>query len=809
VRRLALALLPAIVAGCGVFSQHPPAKSAQAGGAPVDESFRGVAVGKRPATLGLVREGDPYPAAAVAVRVGGGPVLATALAAVVEARLLRAQWPVTVHVTRDGFDIRGLVRPTPTAAATPTATMEQLVAALRGALLAPIADAGEGGEDLRLARARVAALRTLALDDDALADVALCRGELRLTHAEATPAALMVTASATEAARASAASHASVAFAFVGPRAVVDAGQRAVAEGPEWPSSASAPAPATWPTGRSVHAFVRTERGPSRLSVAVRVPLRSAALRVAERATDPSSPLVARLRGLSPTPFALRQVAATVHDSGACLTVETEAALASGSGAGDADTAAAAALVIESELLAELSERNDDRVASCQIRALSDPREAAAAAANWALSADAVGDGKIAVPAFVFGAAGARAREDQATLTGAFAKAIADGGAEWSRSALENRVLVEAEQGQLWVLLAAPCPLNEPASRAGLTALTLSAVASSGMHRGVAVEPWLAPDGYGLLVHAARSPNETTDALAIRVANAAARLLALEPPPATAIADARASLMVHLGGREHEHRAAIAEALLPTALTRLTPWGSASFLSRASDADARVRWGGLASGPLRAAVLANADSAQATTVLRAIDRWIPRIGRPRTCTSVDDVKMSPDPLTYAVERGDTNAPTALAYSFDGSAGAGRGAALIAALILEGAAPSTSPLARALGPSGRVTARVVGRGSRSMLLVELHTAEPLTDEAVGEAKQAIETMSLVDGPTASAARARFALQLDEQRLSPEERVIALWRGEPVAAAPTDGELHAFQATALPQAAARVVRPAPSD
>jgi hypothetical protein len=100
---------------------------------------------------------------------------------------------------------------------------------------------------------------------------------------------------------------------------------------------------------------------------------------------------------------------------------------------------------------------------------------------------------------------------------------------------------------------------------------------------------------------------------------------------------------------------------------------------------------------------------------------------------------------------------------------------------------------------------LGRGARSVLLVELHSAEPLTDDALGEIETSLEGGTFLDGPAGTRARAAFVRRLEEQRLSPEERVISLWRGEPASAAPTEGELRAFVATALGHTAARVVRP----
>ena len=504
---LAILAAPALLAGCGLGSKPLAPAGHPAPSGETESLFRGTSVGKRPAILTLARDGDPFPALAVAVRVAAGPRAAEGLAALIDARLSEAGVAADTRVARDGFHVRILLR---------EASAERVVAALRDALLATVTD----GPELRLAAARVLALRALVVDDDALSPIVACSQELRLTSLEAKVEGLTVTAASLEIARAAAVGDQTVAVGVVGPRDAVERVRAALASQPEWPSAAAAPR--DWPNARSEGAYLLRERGGSRISVALRVPLRSAALGVAQRAVDPSSPLVARLRAL-PVPFLVRRVVATVHGSGACITVDAESELRAGTALTDATTAAAAALVVEHELLAELAEKTEDGTAAAQIRALADPREAAAAAANWALSQDATTQPTI--PAFALGIPPRSGRDDPAAIAAAFSSSLAAGERAWARSAVDNRVAVEADQGQFWLLLASPCPLREGVPQAGLTTLTLEALTFSGVRHGVSVEPWIASDGFGLLAHAARLPGESGDALATRVADAAARLL--------------------------------------------------------------------------------------------------------------------------------------------------------------------------------------------------------------------------------------------------------------------------------------------
>lgn len=803
-KKLVWVLAPALLAGCGALSPKPQPPPPRVDGVKIDPSFRATAIGKRPAVLGLGREGDPYPVVAVAVRVAAGPVVGTGLAAIVDARLSRAKISAETHVTRQGFDVRIAVRDGANEPAIKAATL-----AVRAALLTPIAGGSkEGDDDLKLAAARVLALRAQVVDDDALAEIVACSGELRLTRTEAKADALALTPQGLESARLATIGDTTVALGIVGPNAALEAAQRALSSEGEWPTAA--PRKTSWPTARSEGAYIRGDRGPSLLSVALRVPVRSAALRVAERAADPSSPLIARLRAL-PAPFRTRRVAATVHDEGGCVLVEAESDPRTGTAAGDATVAASAALVIEHELLAELAERADDAVAASQIRALADPREAAAAAANWALSRDASsGAGGAAssspiFPAFAFGASAPKAKEEPNAVAAAFSAALGEGERAWSRSAIENRVAVEQNQGQLWLLLASPCPPPEPSAHAGLTALTLEALASSGVHQGVSVEPWTAADGHGLLAHAARQPNESSEALATRVANAAARLLALDPPSGQAVVAARTALLPRLDSPADEARARLAGILAPTALTRLLPWGSAASVGRLEGADARVRWGGFATGPLRAAVLANDDSAQATAALRAVDRWIPRTNRPRTCASLDDGKIAADPLVFPAEGIKGVAPVYLVYPFDGAQPPSRLAASWLLPLLSG---ESSPVGAAFGPGTRTSAVILGRGAGSLLVVELWPTADATDAAIAAARAAVAKLASdpLAAPRAPEARARVAAEIEARRLSPKERLITLWRGEPPLALPADAELRSFAGNVLRDTNARVVRSA---
>ncbi len=63
----------------------------------------------------------------------------------------------------------------------------------------------------------------------------------------------------------------------------------------------------------------------------------------------------------------------------------------------------------------------------------------------------------------------------------------------------------------------------------------------------VVVEPWITPDGLGVVAHAAfRDERETAEALARRVADAAARSLTATVPSSEALQAARTAVLDHL-----------------------------------------------------------------------------------------------------------------------------------------------------------------------------------------------------------------------------------------------------------------------
>ncbi len=175
---------------------------------------------------------------------------------------------------------------------------------------------------------------------------------------------------------------------------------------------------------------------------------------------------------------------------------------------------------------------------------------------------------------------------------------------------------------------------------AGATALAaLAAVQTWRRELDVTIEPWVTADAVGVIAHAPfRDERETPAELGRRVANAAARTVAATTPGPEALALARAAALQHLehllrragrGARGLRLRARARPPVLDRAVRRLGPVASGALET------VQLRWQALATGPLRLAVLANADASQAAAAAEAAERWLaPRL-TPRGCGSPD------------------------------------------------------------------------------------------------------------------------------------------------------------------------------
>jgi hypothetical protein len=770
----------------------------------------------RPRLTLVAREGDPAPGVAVVFATDLGPGLTTALAAVVESRLRAAGLDADVRVDRDAFRAR-LSLPDPGRAAA-------FFAAVASATSRPVA---AGSPEIALAAQRLQSLRRHPLDAPELAAAAACTGTLGAAAGEALPdPGTDAGVHALEAARRAALHTGNMAVAAVGPAAFGVAVEHALARSDGWPlAQAAAPAPAeggaAWPTADVAGVYTAPGLGPrsARLTLAVRVADPQGAAAAAERLGAPDSPLVARLR-LLPEAWRVVQVAGVARARGGCVEVVIETAQRAPGMPVEPGAALAAALA-RREVSAELGAGAG--VAGRQILAAADPREAASRAAWWSLSATEPGAPPRSVTALGIPVPADRSPRDNVSAAtdpaadARFQAEIARAAASAATAGAERRFLVERGQGELWLLLASPCGVaEEGALEAGFGALaTLAALETRRRADGVALDPWITADGIGLFAHAPfRDERETPVDLARRVADAAARAFTATAPSADATAAARSAILDHLehrAGAQGSALAAFAAAVSPDHPSWLEPFGLWSRVAGAGTEGVRLRAQALAQGPLRVAVLANADAAQAAAAGDALDRWLAPLAGPRVCHAGAPTAPRPGRTEARLPDGTPLGQGLVGTPVPPPGTAGRELAEITAAALDGPG---GLLATAL-PDAGAAARIAGGSRAPTLVIDVRAASETLGATVADVKALLLRLAttVTDADLARAAAA-WELREQEARADPRRRLADLWtftgaaRAQPgPASRPSLAAWRAFLAAWIREAALVVVEARP--
>lgn len=778
--------------GCGAPTRLAEPRAAEV---PIGMSTRSTGDARPPVTV-IARDGDALGAIAVAVATDGvaeerGALVGVALAALVEKRLSLHGVEALAVGGWNGWRLRTLV-------ASPTEAVA-VVDAIRAALLTSVA--ADEPALIEVAR-KVGALAPRPLAHGALVDLARCTGEAYGSTGDVTP-----TAADLESWRAASHGLGRVAVATTGAEGIGEAAVRALRRGPTWARGAALSA-SQWPAP-DARAFVydasgEIASGTARIVVTARTATAERSVAAASAIGDARGPLASRLNALA-SPAHLHSVVATANRDGGCLAATIDLAASDLTSDAPARIATAASLARQ-EISVEIADVTPDpELGRLVATRATDPRDAAERAAWWSLAGRREGqsdtDARINLivgvaaprdasqPAGVGRADEIRAEIDRATLA-------------WHAPVVDARTRVERGQGDVWLLLASPCgTLPEGAGDAGVgAAVAMSAAAQAAQGaRDVEVEPFSATDGMGLLVHGSRRSGETPIAQARRLADVAARAFAADAIEGSSIYPARSALF--LRGSEDDARAlgALANALALGHPSWVLPSGTLAGLSSISDEVIALRAAAVRAGPMRVAVLANVDAAQADAAVRSVDRWIAR--RPGESRSCPPVPALPAPRagTYSVER-PTGAPSEALLAIPLAPGdrEARGSAMWLAAALQG---SDGLLARALSPSGEGAgpslasawnAGVVGAPYAPALVVRIVASDAALDQAVAQTRGLLDRLrqgALSEGDRARAAatmaKANLAASLD-----PRARTIDLWRGEPPPPAPSLQALRAF-------------------
>jgi hypothetical protein len=712
----------------------------------------------RPPVAVVAREGDPAAAVGVAITTAGlgngDPEPAIALAGLLEDRLRALSVDARVTPAWDGVRATLIARTEDDA--------RKAASMLRDAMLAPAREA-----DVAAAKRKLGALARRPLDDRALERWARCVGDPRaLPDRALTPAD--IDAPRLERWRAEAFGIGRTAFAAVGSADVAEAIVDAVLRGPPWRPSIplppkSAPAEAT---------FVYERAGEPTLHVTIETSSSDAAVQLAEALGDARSPLAPRLAALE-VPFRVREVTGTAHASGGCVGVVLEA---NGHPPDLATRVADAVSLVGLEAATHLAARpRDGRLLA---RRSGDAREAAERAAWWTLAerSESSARGELAVALGIPTRRG-KERERETVTAEALTAAVARARATWAKPVLEVRSRLEIGQGEAWILLASPCGTDEETDAdAGLTALVAVAMASNDVRDDVRIEPWVAADGAGVIVHGPALENESLEAQATRLANVAAKSFAAEPIVGPTLARARADLTRRPSDAA---LAIVAGAIAPQHPSWLLPMGPAETVARLSDGAAMLRAQALRAGPLRFAMLANGGRSQVETAVRAADRWVPRkSGESRVCRG-PFAASPPKPGTYAAPFRPGSSPEAyVAFPLPPADDAALRSAQVLSFALDGEGGS---LDRALtGTAATTSARVLGAPRAPALVLRITAPHASLDAAVEQTRAMIDRVRSgaiatadLERSTERLGRAQLAMALD-----PRARLVATWRGEPV-------------------------------
>jgi hypothetical protein len=721
----------------------------------------------RPRLALVSRDGDPAPSVVATVAIDAGPTASAALSALVEGRVKAAGFDVDARADRASFRVRW--------AGAEAARMPAFLAALSSAFGRPVAPSAP---ELALVAARVRSLRAQPLEAPELADVAPCTGEIGVAggdlgaelDAAGIPREL-------EAWRRESLNAARAAIGAVGPTAFCAAVAASLERSTGWKSGAPPSDP--WPAADALAAYAASsiERRGARVTIAVRTADPGAAVAAAERLAMPESPLSLRLAGL-PHPWRATAITGTARPRGGCVAVTVETSRHPTPIPIETSVATATELV-EREIAYELAGGGSAAAAARQILAATDAREAATRAAWWALSG-AVPSATARTAIAVGLPASERAGADLAPVRAKLAAELARAG---TPPVAERRVIVERGQGELWLLLASPCGSAEEGEQdAAATALAVLAAIESRRPDDVAVEPWITPDGIGVLAHGApRDEHEPAADLARRVANAAARTLTAAPLTAEGLANAR-SLALRQLERTSGPQGAALDAFIgavapdhPSWLEPLGPWGRTA---NAGLEAIRLRRQALASGPLRVAVLANVDAAQGAAAADAVARWLPPRAADGACHAGPAGPTKPGRYDAKLPADAPLGQALIGLGVPSLGAPGHDLAELTALALDGeggvlAGALSAPLA------ARASARLLGGARSAALVVDVRAPADSLDAAIAEAKSALA--KLAQGGATDALLARAASAASRRRrladADPRRRLVDAWSGAP--------------------------------
>lgn len=709
---------------------------------------------ERPPLTLVTRGGDPQPAVAFVARHARGGPASAALVGLLLARL-DASGIVGVEARAHGLGVelsRLVDEPD---------DLEKFFEGVRGALATEVR-LGEAG--LSRAERELAVLGALSFAGKGESAVADCSGELGLSEGSELDIKKPEGIARLEAVRAATFKANAAAFAVLGPQTLLREASGALSDSPAWPTDSADGD--RWPAVDLT--LVDRQKGKRQLSVAWWVPDADTAVGAGVLLGAEDSSLLARLRNLTPA-WRLTRASAVARRQGACLRLDL-APPEGDPGPSGADVGRVAALVERSALFA-LQEAEPGALDESILRP-SDPRRAAVLAAWRALPSVRAEASSIRRTVAYIGA------PSDTFTTADLVRALGESRARLSQPSIEVSERLESGQGELWMLLASPCgTATETASDAGAFALVVRSFARAAAPHGVRFEPWITPDGVGLLAHGPRqSPSEPAQAQASRIAAALGRALTSRLE-GVELGSAREQLLKDLGGRAFPGFTLALEGLSPEHPSWLEPrglWQSVSDLP--SEALERARKL-LVSSPLRLAVLSNAEG-QAGSASTEVESWLmPWRAEPRACPSTQ--ATSPRRGLVRVEAREESGLEGAYVGVSFGAPGPRSARMaeLSALLLNRPGGFLERALTLAGHGATARAHALGGTRRPSVLIDIRALPERLSDAIDRVRTVLD--QLAQGAVSPEDLARAANELAHrearERFDPRRRIVDLWRG----------------------------------
>ncbi|HTM44644.1 MAG TPA: hypothetical protein VL137_06790 [Polyangiaceae bacterium] len=726
---------------------------------------------ERPSLHLVVRDAEPGVTAVLAVSVEGGARVAIALASLTEQRLRQVGLAVWSKPHGLGYMVGGTYDS--------ASEVQRFIVQAVNALLRPVAVT----ESLTEIRGRVAGARLGGEQEGEMAanscsaEAIVPAGRHSLPADDATTRTLIETWRAAQTADASA-------LALVGPSGLLQGAADVLQKAPALPLSPNNGAQRDpWPAGDTLSASA-TEATQARLSVALRTadPGRS----LASARSLGSDPFLSQMaEGLDP-PWHVDRISAIARPRGACLRVDLQSE--PGASPNGIQVAALSRLVEASLRTAVEREQPSQWVLSDAVTANDNPVEAAQTAAWLGLSGKLPSQtGRVAVH---YAALNSRAGSTEPFL-------VAHNQVAAPKSALiPARAVHESGQTSLEVLLASPCgTAGERSAQAGKQALMLTALAQAHSDADLTLTPWITADAVGLLMQVrAQSPGETENEQAVRAARRLAQ--ALVPPLRDAdTTRARHSMLEQLASPAPD-LSYLMDRLTGEQLSALEPRGSWVSVSGVIHDDIEASRRAFITGPLRIAALTPGGPDQGQLMTDELTRLLaPLRTGPAECPEAPallpsfglwQIQTEEQPSAQAllgVPLPGTDSPTQAseaewtAYLMNR-----KGGWLEKHLITPGLVTSAS-------------AQLYGGQRGRALIIELHTLDQKTNDAVQKARELLLDLSrgAATQNDADAAASYFAQEKLRLAGSRVHRIVQLWQSGPPASLPTLGTLQHFHAS----------------